>query len=711
MGKLLDIGIKMQGGNPVEQSYALVGGTFQNVSSTLRNRIAVVDTNGKAINTPNFLQGFNGRVYDIKFVDDRIWVAGTFTLYQGNAVNQIVKLFNNGTIDTTFSTSTGFSSTTGTAIFSIGFTSDGKIIAGGTFNQYRGASIGQNIIRLNSDGTRDTTFSTGTGFVKSVLDYFGSVNKVIVNSDNKVLALGTYATYNLTAVRRICRLNTNGTLDTTFNSGGSGISTINLTTESIVNSMIKDGNDKIIIVGAFNKYVTSSGTTTCSSIIRLNADGSVDTTFSLTTGFNDQALAVAIGSSNKIIVGGRFSTYKGTTANRIVRINNDGTYDTTFATGSGVNGQTLATKTFNIYTNVFETARNGAIQTLSIDSSGNVLAAGVFNSYNGTGTTNIMRLSSTGTLDSTFVATIDTANNSAGAPLVIVAVNGIRIFPSSLRANDGDCFYVTLTGGASGRTYTLQDCDNLNTGYLSYTTRSLAPGETISGIGCVQEVWPAEGATITGPCGIVVESTSNTDVNNPCQIPTISSITESISDISIAWSNPALYGNFTVQFSTDNITWIDEYWSDTSVASPIVIPKPDGARYVRLYTYCNLNFRFVTSSSVLYTPTEITVNWQAELNCATASYSFRKNGVTQASGGGAVSDFGSFTCVVGDVLVAEMTSGSTGTFGCNFASSAIERNGAQVASDTNSGVNVNATSTWTVTAGTTSVQLYAGLIA
>ena len=58
-----------------------------------------------------------------------------------------------------------------------------------------------------------------------------------------------------------------------------------------------------------------------------------------------------------------------------------------------------------------------------------------------------------------------------------------------------------------------------------------------------------------------------------------------------------------------------------------------------------------------------------------------------------------------------MTSGSTGTFGCNFASSAIERNGAQVASDTNSGVNVNATSTWTVTAGTTSVQLYAGLIA
>ena len=107
----------------------------------------------------------------------------------------------------------------------------------------------------------------------------------------------------------------------------------------------------------------------------------------------------------------------------------------------------------------------------------------------------------------------------------------------------------------------------------------------------------------------------------------------------------------------------------------------------------------------------ITVSWFADINCATASYSFRKNGITQASGGGIVSDFGSFTCVVGDVLVAEMTSGSTGTLGCNFAASQIDSNAGTQAQTTNSGINVNATSTWTVTSGTTAVTMYAGLVA
>jgi hypothetical protein len=79
-----------------------------------------------------------------------------------------------------------------------------------------------------------------------------------------------------------------------------------------------------------------------------------------------------------------------------------------------------------------------------------------------------------------------------------------------------------------------------------------------------------------------------------------------------------------------------------------------------------------------------------------------------ASGGG--SDDGSFTCVVGDVLVAEQTSGIKG-IGCDLASSAIERNGTQVASDFQSGFNVTATSTWTVTSGTTVVYMYAGAIA
>jgi hypothetical protein len=107
----------------------------------------------------------------------------------------------------------------------------------------------------------------------------------------------------------------------------------------------------------------------------------------------------------------------------------------------------------------------------------------------------------------------------------------------------------------------------------------------------------------------------------------------------------------------------------------------------------------------------ITVSWYYEpFSCATAAYSFRKNGSTEASGGGGTSASGTFTCIVGDILVAEHTSGIKG-IGCSDASSQIDRNFATVASAFTPGFNVTATSTWTVTSGTTSVQMYAGAAA
>ena len=105
----------------------------------------------------------------------------------------------------------------------------------------------------------------------------------------------------------------------------------------------------------------------------------------------------------------------------------------------------------------------------------------------------------------------------------------------------------------------------------------------------------------------------------------------------------------------------------------------------------------------------ITGFWQADMGaCATASYAFSKNGSSIASGGGAAS--GSFTCVVGDVVEAQMISGIKG-IACNNAFASVDRNGVTVASQSVSGFNQIATATWTVTAGTTSVTLNSGLVA
>ena len=116
----------------------------------------------------------------------------------------------------------------------------------------------------------------------------------------------------------------------------------------------------------------------------------------------------------------------------------------------------------------------------------------------------------------------------------------------------------------------------------------------------------------------------------------------------------------------------------------------------------------VTTTTTTTTAASITVNWFYDgAGCTTASYSFKKNGSTQASGGGGSPASGSFTCIVGDVLVAEYTSGAKG-FECNTAFTEILRNGATiVATDTQFGFNVLATSTWTVTSGTTSVNMTA----
>ena len=119
-----------------------------------------------------------------------------------------------------------------------------------------------------------------------------------------------------------------------------------------------------------------------------------------------------------------------------------------------------------------------------------------------------------------------------------------------------------------------------------------------------------------------------------------------------------------------------------------------------------------TTTTTTTTAGVITVSWFYNTlgGCTTRSYSFRKNGVTQASGGGNTSASGTFTCVVGDVLEAEEDSGIKGV-ACSGASSNIDRNFVTVASSIVPGFSVAAISTWTVTAGTTSVQMYAGAAA
>ncbi len=244
---------------------------------------------------------------------------------------------------------------------------DGKVLVGGSFSFANGVSK-QGFTRLNADGTLDSSFNpggTGTG---------GGVLDIIVLGDGKILIAGDFASYNGTAIAKLARLNADGTLDTTFNSGGSGGQGNRLTSISLQT----DG--KIIAAG---QSMTGYNGNTSNGIFRVNTDGSFDSSFvsgfAASPGNIEQAIVQA---DDKILIGGFFSNYGGVTVDSFIRVNSDGTLDTNFSLGSG--------------------GTNG-IAGIGLQPDGKILIGGDFSSYNGTPRNKIARLNADGTLDKGFV--------------------------------------------------------------------------------------------------------------------------------------------------------------------------------------------------------------------------------------------------------------------------------------------------------------------
>jgi uncharacterized delta-60 repeat protein len=176
--------------------------------------------------------------------------------------------------------------------------SDGKIIMGGSFTTYNGTDVPDYIIRLNADGSVDTTFNSGGSGASD------PVRALAIQSDGKIIVGVVFDSYICWIVPDLfIRLNTDGSVDTTFNSGGSGAN-------STVRALAIQSNGKVLMGGSFTTY---NGTDVPDRVIRLNTDGSVDTTFnSGGSGANDNVRALAIQSDGRVLVGGNFTTYNGT---------------------------------------------------------------------------------------------------------------------------------------------------------------------------------------------------------------------------------------------------------------------------------------------------------------------------------------------------------------------------------------------------------------
>lgn len=248
-------------------------------------------------------------------------------------------------------------------------TSDGKIYIAGKFTAW-GSTTANRIIRFNPDGSIDTSFNTGTGFNSNV-------NRMVIDSNNKIYCIGAFTTYQGVAANRIIRLNPDGSKDGGFDNT-TGFSN---GVEDIVIS--PDGN-LIVCCPPFCQYkgVSSNG------IIKLNTDGTKDTSFNNSTGFNNTVDSITVDRNGKIYASGYFTSYKSVSANGIVGINPDGSRNTDFNVGTG----------FNLF-GAYQTSENIKI---SPDNS-YVIVSSKFTTYNGVSSPRIIKINTaTGAKDTSF---------------------------------------------------------------------------------------------------------------------------------------------------------------------------------------------------------------------------------------------------------------------------------------------------------------------
>jgi uncharacterized delta-60 repeat protein len=200
---------------------------------------------------------------------------------------------------------------------------DGKVLVAGRFESIDGHTT-NDIARLNSNGSIDTSFTATSvgGGISATSQY---INNFVTQSDNKIIIVGSFTSVQSNSRTGAARLNANGTIDTGFSNPG-------FTTFSEVRDVVIQSDNKIVVVGNFD-----------GGIKRLQTDGTIDASLSVpdSTGFtNDTFYSVALlpsGSGEAILVGGNFQQWN-TSADYdyIAKLNPSGSLDTGFA-GTNLN--------------------------------------------------------------------------------------------------------------------------------------------------------------------------------------------------------------------------------------------------------------------------------------------------------------------------------------------------------------------------------------
>ena len=248
--------------------------------------------------------------------DGKILYAGNFLNINLTPRSHLVRFNPDGTLDASFDTGGTFAFNS--TVNSMALQADGKIVVAGIFDTISGQTR-KNIARFNSDGSFDSTFNV------AVPSSAGAVTSVVVQTDGKILFSGGFSAIGTATRNGFARVNADGSLDTAYNppcfNGG-------------VLAIQADGK---VLIG------NSCGSTSFGGVSRLTTAGAVDATFNVGTGANGSAVqTIVLQTDGKIIIGGQFSSFNGQARNGIVRVNGNGTVDTTFVPSTAFSTKAVA---------------------------------------------------------------------------------------------------------------------------------------------------------------------------------------------------------------------------------------------------------------------------------------------------------------------------------------------------------------------------------
>ena len=318
-------------------------------------------------------------------------IGGDFFGVGNVSSRRLARLNDDGSLDAAFTAALGTGLDGG--VDALALQVDGKILLGGRFQNLNGTARNR-IARVNADGTLDGTFNPGTGPDQPVVS-------LGVQLDGKIIVTGNFSVFNGVARAGIVRLNTDGSVDLTFNPG-TGAS-------GLVNGEIIQNDGKIIVFGGFNFFNGLAR----AKLIRLNADGSVDTAYAQNTAINSDIRDAELMPNGKLLIVGVFFDINGVSRRSVARLDANGAHDLTFNPGSGAG--------------YLASPANAAINASALDTNSLLVIVGEFQQFNN--------------LPFNFITRVQTADPIP--PLVVTHPTNLFILPGT-----NATFAVTATGTA-----------------------------------------------------------------------------------------------------------------------------------------------------------------------------------------------------------------------------------------------------------------------